>query len=222
MYLSEKRVKREPLKDLDKSYILNFLHMVKRDGMEDLIQFLSDSDFFSAPASTKYHSNVDGGLAYHSTKVFELLGEKNGKFNLEIPVESLIITGLLHDICKVNFYKKATKSVCVGEKQEWKNVKNNENEWVKELKTVKDWQDKEVYEVDDLFPIGHGEKSVIMLMKYIKLSDLEIAMIRWHMGLSEPKESHYIIQNAIKLYPAIMALHTADLEASCFLEEIKE
>ena len=222
MHISEKRLEREPLKDLDKSYILNFLHMVKRDGMEDLIQLLCESDFFTAPASTKYHSNIEGGLAYHSINVYELLGEKNKKFNLEIPAESVIIAGLLHDVCKINFYVKESKSVCVCKKQEWKNEKNENDEWIRVLKTVNDWQEKEVWEVKDPFPIGHGEKSIIMLMKYIDLTDLEIAMIRWHMLFTEPKEFHYIMQNCLKVYPAILALYSADLEASYFLEETKE
>ena len=181
---------------------------VKRDGIENLSSYLSnETDFFTAPASTKYHSNFEGGLVEHSLRVFSLLQEKNRSFNLKIPYESIIICGLLHDICKCNFYVKGFRNVIEGKKLNWKGEE------------VDNWVRKEVWRVEDKFPIGHSEKSIIQIMKFINLTDLEIMMIRWHMGFTEPKEKYQDLHNALNLYPQIIALHTADVEAAFLLEE---
>ena len=90
-----------------KEKFLELLRTVKRDGIEDLINFLEKSDFFKAPASTRFHGNYEGGLAEHSMKVYEILKHKveHNIKGVTIPEESIIIIGLLHDICKTNFYK---------------------------------------------------------------------------------------------------------------------
>lgn len=195
------------VRDLHKRHILGKLGEIERPGIDGLINFLeNESDFFTAPASTKYHSNYEGGLAAHSIEVFELLKDKNIKFGLELPEETLIITGLM-------------KSVLKGKKLVQKNKKDEFGKWIQVEELVNDWQEEEAYVIKDVFPVGHSEKSVIQLMKYIDLNDIEIAMIRWHMGFTEPQELHRTLNNAIELYPAIIALHTADLEASYFLEE---
>ena len=90
-----------------KEEFLNLLRQVKRDGIEDLINFLEKSDFSTAPASTRFHGNHEGGLVEHSLKVYEILKHKVEHCikDIDIPEESIIIIGLLHDICKTNFYK---------------------------------------------------------------------------------------------------------------------
>jgi hypothetical protein len=84
------------------------------------------------------------------------------------------------------------------------------------------WIKKPYWAIDDQFPLGHGEKSALLVSQYIKLNETEVAMIRWHMGFSEPKENYQYLSTAIKKYPAVAAIHTSDVEASSFLEEIFE
>lgn len=210
------------LQSIHKAQIIELLQKVKRPGIDQLINYLeTESDFFEAPASTKYHSNFYGGLTYHSLEVYYLLEDKNLRFGLELPEESRIICGLLHDVCKANFYAEETKSVLKGKKEVERNKKDENGNWFKAKEMVNDWQEEKVYVVKDQFPMGHGEKSVIQILKFINLTDIEIAMIRWHMGFSEAKDAHRNLNNAIDLFPCIMALYTADIEASYFKEERK-
>ncbi|NFV47553.1 HD domain-containing protein [Clostridium botulinum] len=185
----------------NKEKIIELLKSTERPGIEIIIQYLNETDFFVAPASTKYHGNFDGGLAEHSLNVYNLFKKKNEQFDLGLSSDTLIITSILHDICKVNFYKKQPR---------WR--KNDKGKW----------ESYEGYICENDFPIGHGEKSVIKLMQFIKLSKEEIVLIRWHMGGFESKENQKDISNSYNLYPAALALHTADLEASYILEETKE
>lgn len=191
------------MKDLKeiKDTIINLLNSTGRKGVDRVIKYIEETDFFIAPASTKYHSNYEGGLAEHSLNVYELFSEKNKRFDLGLSEETVIIVALLHDICKVNFYNKQT---C------WR--KNDSNRW----------ESYEGYKVQDDFPIGHGEKSVIMLLNFIRLTKEEMLMIRWHMGNTEPKELMMNIGNAYNMVPAAAALHTADMEASFLLEKHAE
>jgi hypothetical protein len=189
-----------------KQQIIEILLDTKIPGINDLIACLEDSDFFTAPASTKYHGSHEGGLAEHSLNVYTSLAAKNDTYNLDLSKETIAITSLLHDVCKINFYKKGFKNVKDGKKIGWGG------------KEVDNWIEKEVWEVEDQLPFGHGEKSVILIMRFIKLTDLEIAMIRWHMGAFEGKDN-YALQNAMNKWPEVVALHTADLEATYIIEE---
>jgi len=188
-----------------KKRILNLLSIVNRKGMENLIYWLESSDFFTAPASTKYHNSYEGGLADHSLVVYELLKEKNKKYKI-LNDDTVIVSALLHDICKVYHYTKEKKNVKKGTKI---------NNWGRE---VANWVEKEVYVVDDLSPLGHGEKSVIRIMDFMWLSDLEKALIRWHMGFSEPRENYRTLNAALDLYPTIALMHAADLEATYMVD----
>ena len=182
-----------------KEKYLELLKKVKRDGIEDLIDFLEKSDFFKAPASTRFHGNYEGGLAEHSIKVYEILKHKV-ETNIEpinITEESVIIIGLLHDICKTNFYKV-----------DYRNAKNSLGVWEK----------VPYYAVEDTIPYGHGEKSVMMISEYIKLTNEEKYSIRWHMGYTEPKEAYNTIGLAYRKYPLALLTHEADLEATCFFD----
>lgn len=180
-----------------KEEFLNLLKSTNREGMEKLIEFIEKTDFFKAPASTKYHGNYEGGLLEHSMKVYEILKEKVKNSAIEITTsnESLIIIALLHDICKVNFYKV-----------DYRNAKNEFGEWEK----------VPYYTIDDTIPYGHGEKSVMMLTEYIKLTSEEKYCIRWHMGFTEPKELYGTLGQAFKKYPLALLVHEADLEATYF------
>lgn len=158
--------------------------------MDKLIEFLESSDFFEAPASTRYHGAWKGGLAAHSMKVYEIL-----KTKIE-DNDSVKIVALLHDICKVNYYKT-----------DFRNVKNNGV-----------WEQVPYYTVNDTIPYGHGEKSVMMISEFIKLTPEEKYAIRWHMGFTEPKELYTVISNAYKKYPLALLTHEADLEATYFYD----
>lgn len=204
----------------DKQKIISILTEIGRPGINNLVTFLEESDFFSAPASTKFHGAYEGGLAEHSLHVWHLLQEKNKYYQLYLTPETIAVTALLHDICKINFYAKEMKSVLKGKIKVKKN-KKVDGEWIEVEEEVNDWQQEEVWVCNDQFPIGHGEKSVITALKFIQLTDLEIAMIRWHMGGYEPKESYRDMHNAVEKYPFIVALQTADME-SCYLLDLEE
>ena len=182
-----------------KEKFLELLRTVKRDGIEDLINFLEKSDFFKAPASTRFHGNYEGGLAEHSMKVYEILKHKveHNIKGVTIPEESIIIIGLLHDICKTNFYKV-----------DYRNAKN----------ALGVWEKVPYYTVDDTIPYGHGEKSVMMITEYIKLTLEEKYSIRWHMGYTEPKENYNAIGATYTKYPIALLTHEADLEATYFYD----
>lgn len=180
-----------------KDKIIELLRSTSREGIEDVIAFLEKSDFFTAPASTRFHGNYEGGLAEHSLKVYEVLKNKLDKKEIDIEVseDTIKIVALLHDICKCNFYKV-----------EYRNAKNERG----------DWEKVPYYTVDDTIPYGHGEKSVMMLTEYMKLTNEEKYAIRWHMGFSEPKEQYQTLGAAFKKYPLALLLFEADLETTYF------
>ena len=181
----------------------NLLLSVEREGIENLLGFIRRSDFYTAPASTKYHSCHEGGLLEHSLNVYKCLVAKLDnpiwKDALsEIPKESIIVSSLLHDLCKTYFYVV-----------EYRNKKNDDGIWEK----------VPYYTIDDKIAYGHGEKSVMMIEEYIKLTPVERYSIRWHMGWSEPKENYNALGKAMGKYPLVLALHEADQEATYLLEE---
>ena len=180
-----------------KEEFIELLKSTNREGMDKLIEFLENSDFFEAPASTRYHGCFKGGLLAHSMKVYEILKEKvkNAPIDINTSEETLIIVALLHDICKVNFYKV-----------DYRNAKNQFGEWEK----------VPYYTIEDTIPYGHGEKSVMMITEYMKLTVEEKYAIRWHMGLSEPKELYGTLSVAFSKYPLALMLFEADLEATYF------
>lgn len=177
----------------------------KRKGIIELIDWLDKSDFKVAPASTKYHSNHEGGLLEHSLNVYrESIRQKDLIDLFKVPIDSIIIASLLHDICKTNYYKMDVR-----------NVKKN-GAWVQEP----------FYNVDDFFPIGHAEKSIIILQQFIQLNEVEIAMIRNHMGFSKDEPSQ--VSELFNKYPEAIIIHNADMistfviESPGMLEDFKE
>ena len=182
-----------------KEKFLELLRTVKREGIEDLIKFIESTDFFTAPASTRFHGDYAGGLVEHSLKVYEILVDKvkNACIEIKTPPESIILIALLHDICKANFYKV-----------DYRNAKN----------ALGVWEKVPYYTVDDTIPYGHGEKSVMMITEYIKLTSEEKYAIRWHMGFTEPKEQYTTIGIAYTKYPLALLMFEADLEATYFFD----
>ncbi|MBQ2397787.1 MAG: hypothetical protein II304_12265 [Bacteroidales bacterium] len=191
----------------------SLLRSTKRDSIESLLEFIRKSDFYTAPASTRYHSCHEGGLLEHTLNVYDCLISKFNnelwKNKVEVSSDNLIIVALLHDLCKSYFYGTELKN-----KKEYhdKGTKSDSNGRF-------DWVTVPAYTVDDKIPYGHGEKSVMMIEEYIKLKPIERYAIRWHMGFSEPKENWNTLGTAIRKYPLILALHMSDLESTYLLEE---
>lgn len=179
----------------------------KRPGIETFLEFIRKSDFYTAPASTRFHGAYEGGLLEHSLNVYDCLANKweldSGAWHeyLEkVKQESIAISALLHDLCKTYFYTT-----------EMRNKKDESGAWVQ----------VPFYTVDDRIPYGHGEKSVMMIEEYIKLLPAERYAIRWHMGSYEPKELWNTLGTAMEKYPLVLALHEADMEATYLLEKEK-
>jgi len=180
---------------------------ITRNGIENLAIYLEEqSDFYTAPCSTKYHLAVPGGLLLHSLNVNKLLAAKDKSYGLNINPESLLICSLLHDICKVNFY---------GTELKWR--KDERNQWESYEESY------EAIIINDQFPIGHGEKSVIILQQFIHLTIEEQLAIRWHMGPWVDGFASYAQQQAyyaaVKKSPLIPALYAADYEAIFIFEK---
>ena len=171
-----------------------------RPGIDKLIAYLRTTDFYKAPASTRFHSSCEGGLLTHSLNVYDALKQKLdtplwAQFN--VPSGTVAIVALLHDVCKSNFYDV-----------EMRNKKNEKGVWVQ----------VPFYIVNDQLPYGHGEKSVYIVSSFIKLTREEAMAIRWHMGFSEPRENYTYVGKAMEMFPLVVALHEADMEATYLLE----
>ncbi|MBQ8321022.1 MAG: HD domain-containing protein [Clostridia bacterium] len=177
---------------------------ITRDGADKLLEYLlsTSSDFFTAPASARFHSSYEGGLVDHSINVFECLSSylesprMQDIFGLEYSKESIAIVSLLHDLCKINVYKKG-----------FRNVKDERGTW----------QRVDTFEYDDRMPYGHGEKSVYIISGYMKLTREEAFAIRYHMGYSSTEDPRNV-SAAFEMYPLAFALSTADSEATYFIE----
>ena len=188
------------LTDFKERFLALYKENITRDGADDLMEWLTTSDFFVAPASTKFHGSYAGGLLEHSLNVYDCLVEELDILDIKenYSAETVALVSLLHDICKVNFYKKGTR-----------NVKEN-GQWVA----------KEVYEIDEKFPCGHGEKSVIILQNFMSLSAEEIFAIRAHMGGFDTsvKGGDYFISKIFERSKLSVLLHLADMKATYLLE----
>lgn len=181
----------------NKDKFLNMLREIKRPGIEKLVEWIENkTDFFTAPASTMFHGNYEGALCEHSMNVYNLFSEKNKRYDLGLNEDSVKIMGLLHDMCKVNFYKLSSRNKKID--GQWKAIP---------------W-----YDIEDELPMGHGEKSVIIIQQFIRLTLEEMLAIRWHMGGYEPDSNYRVISAAWDKYKSGACLHTADLEASNLLE----
>jgi len=185
-----------------KTEFIELLRSTKREGIEDLITWLETTDFYTAPASTKFHGNHETGLLIHSLYVYKVLAKMSKEFNQGIKEDEIIISSLLHDLCKANMYVTGSR-----------NVKNEE--------TGK-WEKKAVYQIDNQEPIGHGAKSAIIAQRFIKLTDYELYSIIHHMGF--PGGDSYGAQMdynaALEKNPKILLLHLADNMSSSLFEKV--
>lgn len=198
----------------NKEEFLELLRSTKRDGIEDVITDLEELGFFTAPASAGHHLNVEGGLVLHSINtckaalaIWEGMKPLEPSLATEVKRDSIIIASLLHDVCKSDIYKRSVK---------------------KRKNALGQWEDCEGYKVSYKdFPMGHGEKSVILLLcSGLDLSDDEMLAIRWHMGAwginMNSYEDERCYDTARELYPLVSIIQTADGLAAAILERTAE
>ena len=171
---------------------------IHREGIETLLEYLEKSDFFYAPASSRYHSDHEGGLAEHSINVYERLRQnilnEYGNFDT-ISEETIAICGLFHDLCKIEYYTVSMRNV----KEDGK------------------WVQKPFYTVDEKLPYGHGEKSVYIINGFIRLTREEALAINWHMGGFDARvgaTGGFALSESYRRYPLALWLHVSDIVAT--------
>lgn len=192
-----------------KIFLELFNEKIRREGASELLKYLCGTDFFTAPASSRFHSNFEGGLCAHSINVYRRLKalvdmhKQAGDIAEDaVSEESVAICGLLHDLCKVDFYTV-----------QMRNVKKNG-----------EWQSVPFYGISDSLPYGHGEKSVYIINGYMRLTRAEAMAINWHMGGfdNRVKAGDYSISEAYYRYPLAMFLHIADMTATYLDEHVEK
>ena len=188
-----------------KEFISIFKEHIHRDGADKLLEYLlsEKSDFFTAPASTKYHGDYDMGLVTHSVNVYYCLKDYLSRarclseYKMNYSDETIALVALLHDVCKIKCYHKYLR-----------NVKNEEDVW----------EQVAAFNFEDPEPFGHGEKSVFLISKFLRLTNEEAYAIRFHMGFSE-EGSGRNAGKAFEKYPLALALNVADMEASYYVDD---
>lgn len=177
---------------------------ITRNGSERLLEYLccDQSDFFTAPSSSRFHGCYPGGLVQHSINVYnclkDYLSRENTKtlYGMNYSNETIALVSLLHDLCKINLYH-----------EDYRNVKNSKGQWEK----------VPCYKINDTLPYGHGEKSVYIISGFMRLSREEAFAIRYHMGFSGVEDNNSV-GKAFEMFPLALALNVADMEASYYLE----
>ena len=190
-------------------FIAVYNDLIHREGADKFLEYLlsNASDFFEAPASTRFHGSYVGGLVEHSLNVFDCLRHYLARervketYGLSFSEESVAIVSLLHDVCKINCYKPGTR-----------NVKDENGRW----------QSVPFYTIEDSLPYGHGEKSVYIATGYMRLTRDEAFAIRYHMGFSENADNNNNVAKSFEMFPLAFALSVADQEASYFMESAPE
>lgn len=184
--------------DYKQIFVDQYTQHIKRRGADRLLEWLLSSDFFTAPASTRFHSAYEGGLVEHSLNVYKVFMKKHFVEGEDDP-ESVAICTLLHDICKAGFYEVS-----------YRNRKNEDDQWEK----------VPYYTINDRFPYGHGEKSVFLIERFMRLKNEEAVAIRWHMGGFDDtaKAGSFAIAHAYEQYPLAVKVHLSDLEATYLCE----
>lgn len=198
----------------NKEEFIELLTSTGREGVKEVIEDLEDMGFFTAPASAGHHLNVEGGLVQHSLNtckaalaVWEAMKPLDPSLETEVKRNSVIIASLLHDVCKSDIYKRTTK---------------------KRKNAIGQWEDAEGYKVSyKSFPMGHGEKSVILLLcSGMVLNDDEMLAIRWHMGPwglnMNSFEDERCYDASRKLYPLVTIIQIADGLAASIMERSNE
>ena len=190
-----------------KEEFLEIFYDIEREGADKLLEWLEKSDFFTAPASGRRHSNFRGGLCQHSVFVYKRLVkllecEYGSGWAKKVSPESVAIVGLLHDVCKVGTYTEDVRNVKVDGR----------------------WEQKPYWKYEDTLPYGHGEKSVYMLSAFIRLTREEALAINWHMGGFDARMQNggSAMGDVYYKYPLAFFAHLADLSATYLDEHIEE
>lgn len=205
---STTKKKQQPKEQTTADQVITLLRSTNREGVEDLIEYLTKSDYFIAPASTQYHGAYTGGLAEHSLNVLDSLMAlysflKKEKYNVpELAQDSIIIVALLHDVCKINCYK-----------EDFRNVKDDNGVW----------QKVPCYKREPLLAMGHAGKSVFIIQNFIALSVEEAQAIFWHMGAydTSPYNTWNEMGQAYDENLLAFLLHQADMLSTYILENKK-
>ena len=186
-------------------YIEIYNKSITRDGSQQLLDYLQKSDFFTAPASSQFHSAFEGGLCFHSIKVFErflqiIKTEYGDNFEEKVSMETIAICALLHDLCKIDTFKIDTRN------------KKVDGQWIQ----------VPFYTVEDTLPYGHGEKSVYIISGFMRLTREEAMIINWHMGGFDArvKGGSYSLSEAFYRFPLAVMFHTCDMLAT-YLDEVR-
>ena len=181
---------------MKEKFIQIYNENIKRSGADNLLNWLENSDFFKAPASTRYHGAFEGGLVEHSIHVYEMLAHSI----VDMTAETRAVISLLHDLCKADFYKTDTRNV------------KNENTGI--------WEKVPYYTIEDQLPFGHGEKSVYIINSFMRLTREEAMAINWHMGGFDDrvKGGNFSLSTIFEKYPLALELHIADMRASFITE----
>lgn len=191
----------EVMKEQKETFI-NLLRSTERDGIDNLIEYLdTKTDFFTAPASSKFHNNFEGGLLSHCLNVYANFKKLLEMKNIELPEDSIIITSLCHDLCKTNNYVKEQRNRKVDGKWEsydfWGTVKS------------------------PACPLPHSSRSIRLIRTFIPLKFEEELIIFYHMGPFGGEDFEYrnLLQDVNTRYPASLLFYTADLISSYLDEE---
>ena len=175
-----------------KERFIDIASIIKRPGIDDLMSYLERSDFYKAPASTRYHESYAGGLVEHSLKVYDHLKKLVECYGLNVSEETIAIVALFHDLCKVDCYDVSLRNV----------LDKETNSWHKEPYYV--FNEKRKFG-------GHGSKSVFIVQFYIRLTFEEATAINCHMG---PNGTDYACMDAYRDNPLAFLLHAADMAAT--------
>jgi len=223
--------------------ILVLLKFCKRDGMDSLIHWLkNETDYFQAPASTKYHGNYEGGLAAHSLNVYDSLVVINDQFAEKgVDPESLIVVALLHDLCKIDYYVMDSEPATSAQMNYVNDLLSKRSETINSAECTKAYVSKIIemlkndpqgefpvfapsYKVEEELPLGHGEKSLYLATQFITLKPEEAMAIRWHLGMHDVGTHFFYpsggpIQQAIRQHKLVPMMISADYLATWMIDE---
>lgn len=170
---------------------------IEREGISQLMEWLDSTDFYTAPASTRFHGSHEGGLVEHSIAVHGRLHELTSLYNIQASDETIAIVALFHDLCKVGMYKTEMR---------WRKDANNQ------------WEQYPTYKRDEDFKFGgHGSKSMYIVQNFMKLTPEEAVAINCHMGQWDAT-TYSDVSSAYEDCPLAWALHVAD-EAATYINK---
>lgn len=181
----------------NKEIFVTLAQRIEREGVDQLMKWLDSTDFYTAPASTRFHGSHEGGLVEHSIAVHGKLYGLTSLYNIQASDETIAIVALFHDLCKVGVYKTEMR---------WRKDANNQ------------WEQYPTYKRDEDFKFGgHGSKSMYIVQNFMKLTPEEAVAINCHMGQWDAT-TYSDVSSAYEDCPLAWALHVAD-EAATFIDK---